>query len=1376
MFVKQLRLYLVGIFFIFNAINSIAQDGSLNFLNISSREGLSSNSVTAMLKDQYGFMWFATDDGLNKFDGQHFTIYRHIATDPKSLSSNELIDLYEDQSGTLWVVTAAGLMSYDRNTDSFVDYPAEHKTGITSVTSDKDGRIWIAAYDGITILNPKTNQLEPLKIKNDLAKKLLTNPIIKIFRDKRDRMWICSTEGLFQYLYKEGTVARFSEFDRLTDHTVQNIYEDEKGNLWLATNNGLSMWRSDGKGFINYKYDPNDKNTLNSNIVYAIAGDKNGAIWVGTEEGLNIVDPSNKTVRRVERGSRNNYSLRGKAVKRILIDELGIYWVASYRSGVSKYDKNLAFFNLVPSNRYDPLGLNAPVVTSFVQATQNSIYVGTDGGGLSLFDIPTRTFQHIPLSSVKNDKLSILAMEKVGSDIWIGTYLEGLFIYNTKTGASKQIKSNVGSQVLNDNNIFCIKKDSRGNVWVGTNGKGVNCYDLTTNKVEYFNSSATGKQKININGYIRSIEEDSKGDIWIGTNGSGIAVYSPITGETKMYSKGSGELSNDNVITINCAKDGMVYIGSVGGGLTVYNPNNNKFTTYSEQDGLANSIVYKILEDNAGNIWLSTNRGISSFDPETKKFRNYFHHNGVQRSPFVMGAGLKLYDGRLFFGSSDGFNYFNPALLYSNKNVPLVVLTDLKIANQSIKPSKDGAINVDISVAKEINIDYKQNFSISFVALNYTSPQENRYFYKLDNFDKDWNSVGSSNTAVYTNLDPGEYTFRVRASSDSGEWNAKETAIKIYVKPPFWLTYYAYALYVLIILGTLWGIRYLGIQKLKAKFLIEQERAKAQQLIEEERREADRQHEFDQLKINFLTNISHEFRTPISLIMGPVDQLLQEEASTNKASQLKMVKRNARRLLNLVNQLLDFRNIKKTEQKLNATAGDFISFAKDVAESFKDLADRKRINFNFTSSLMVYPTSFDHEKLERILFNLLSNAFKFTMPEGDVFFCIDEVEDKNGVKITLKDTGIGMDESVAEHIFERFFQDDTKVEILNQGSGIGLAITKEFVRLHGGSIEVESVSGKGSVFTVYLPLEREEEDGLVQVADANTNSELRPEDVKAEQIKSEDDFEKNLNQPVILLVEDNQDFRVYLKDNLKKDYKIVEASDGKDGWQKVLSSHPDLVVSDISMPFVSGTELCEKIKSDKRTNHIPVLLLTALTAEEDQLMGLNKGANDYMSKPFNLEILNAKIRNLLTLNESLKSTYSKRIKVDTPEMEIELESEKLLNKVIQYVEANLTNSQLSVEELSRHLGMSRGSLYTKILEFTGESPVNYIRSIKLDKAIILLEKSELNISQISYAVGFAAPNYFARAFKAKFNMLPSEYMVFKRNGNKGGADKNQKET
>ncbi|WP_442795665.1 hybrid sensor histidine kinase/response regulator transcription factor [Pelobium manganitolerans] len=1355
------RECLLFVFFLFvAAIDGFSQERTLNFMNISSQEGLSANNVSAMLKDRYGYMWFATDDGLNRFDGQHFTVYRHIATDASSIASNEIVDLYEDQKGQLWVATGLGLVSYDRSTDSFIDYPATHKTGITSVTSDHAGKIWISAYDGISVLNPDTKQIESLNIQNEVSKKILTKPVIKVFIDTRNRVWVCSGQGLYQYLYKTGNVIHYplttGLSDNYPDKSVQTVYEDQKGNLWLATANGLSMLRADGKGIVNYKYSANDKNSINSNVVYAIAGDQNGEIWVGTEEGLSIVNPGTKTVQRIERSSRNNYGLRGKAVKSILIDKQGIYWVATFRTGVNKYDKNLAFFNLVQSNRNDPFGLNSPVVSSFVQANEKSIYVGTDGGGLSLFDVQTGVFHQLKLTdNGLNNKLSILAMEKVKNEIWIGTYLEGLFIYNTKTGYTRQIKEQPGPGSLSGNNVFCIKHDSRGNVWVGTNGQGVNCYDLATKKFGHFNQSEKGKNKININGYIRSIEEDSKGNIWIGTSGSGIAVYNPITERTQMFSKTNNQLASDNVTNIYCAKDGVVYIGSAGGGLTVYEPKYNSFRSYSEQNGLANGIVYKILEDNAGKIWMSTNKGISSFDPETKKIKNYYYDNGIQRSPFVMGAGLKTEKGTIFFGGTDGINFFNPELLYVNKNVPSVVFTDLKIGGQTVEPSKDGPIHQDISIAKDIYLDYKQNFSLSFVALNYTSPQENRYLYKLEKFDKEWVAGGNIGNAVYTNLDPGDYVLKVKSISDSGAWASKEIKINIHVSPPFWLSYYAYFIYLLVILGILYVIRYFGIQKLKTKFAIEQERINAQRLIADERREAERKHEFDQLKINFLTNISHEFRTPISLIIGPIERLLQIETVSDKHNQLKMVRRNARRLLNLVNQLLDFRNIKLKEQKLNLTKADFVAFMKDVADSFSDLADRRHVTFQFKSELKNYFAQFDQEKLERVFFNILSNAFKFTAANGSVLLEIRASHNLSGVIVTVADDGVGMDEATMDKVFDRFFTDDTHASVLNQGTGIGLSIAKEFVQLHQGNIEVSSIPGKGTEFSVLLPFEQL----------STTTEEIENANFSPEFAAQENDLPKTAdeNKPLIVVVEDNADFRDYLSFNLRNNYNVVTAVDGEDGWKKILSSHPALVISDINMPHLTGTQLCEKIKTDKRTQHIPTLLLTALNEEEDHLEGLNKGADDYMSKPFNLEILNAKIRNLLLLNQRLKLTYSKRINVDAPQMAFESENEKLLNKVLLYIESNLTNSRLSVEDLSKHVGMSRGSLYSKILELTGESPVNYIRSIKLAKAAVMLEKSELNVSQISYEVGFAAPNYFARAFKLKYNMLPSEYAAAHRN-------------
>ncbi len=1329
-------------------------------MNLSSKDGLSSNVVNDILKDRYGFIWFATDDGLNKFDGKKFIIYRHKATDASSIISNEILDLHEDNNGNLWIGTGSGLNLYDRKKDAFISFNGNN-VAVTSLCSDKLGRIWVAGYYGIGIMDLKSKLITPLPLSDPKDRVIASQPVFKVVKDHKGRLWLGTDKGLYLYHPNKKKLTSFlhssNQTGSISYHHINTIFEDNQRQLWVGTNNGLSKLNPDGKTFLNYYYSSSNNYSLSSNIVYSLASDPDGKLWVGTEEGLNIMDPSTGKVLRIKRDRRNSYSLVGKSVKSILIDKEGIHWVATFRGGINKYDKNLALFSLSQSNPNDPFGLSAPVVTSFASLDGKNVYVGTDGGGLNLFDVRNGVFKRVALASSTAD-LSILSMEKVGNEIWMGTYLKGLFMLDTRSGAVKNVKQGEGKDHISGNDIFCIKKDRRGNVWLGTNGQGIDCYDTKTKSFLHFNNNEQGRKRIMLNGYIRSIDEDIDGNIWIGSSGSGIAVYNPQSGYSKIFNKSNSKLPSDIISSIYATKSGEIWIGTSGGGLTYYDIEKNSFETYSEELGLANGVIYKILQDDSGKIWLTTNSGISSFDKKTKKFKNYSYYNGIQRSPFVLGAGLKLPDGRLFFGGTEGFNYFDPSQLNSNRNVPSMVFTELKIANQSVTPSDNGPIKDHISTATEINLDYKQNFSITFTALNYTSPQENRYFYKLENFDKEWNNVGTVNTAVYTNLDPGEYIFKVKSSSDAGEWNTPVTSIKVKVNPPFWLTYYAYLFYILFAAALLLYSRYRGIQKLKAKFALEQERVKVQQQIEQERREAERIHEFDQLKIKFLTNISHEFRTPISLIMGPVEQLLQQESNMHKTGQLQMIRRNARRLLNLVNQLLDFRNIKAQEQKLNTSEGDFVAFSRDVAESFKDLAERKHINFEFRSDVKFYFTYFDHDKIERTLFNLLSNAFKFTLKGGEVLLKISYNEVLNGVKVILSDTGIGMEEPVKEKIFDRFYQGESNEAILNQGSGIGLAITKEFVRMHGGTIEVESIAGKGSVFTIYFPFKKME-DMLILEEDAVISEDPSLIEEVALERKS---LCSDGHLPVILLVEDNEDLRFYLKDNLKKYYKVVEASDGKEGWQKVLASHPDLVVSDISMPHVTGIELCKKIKSDKRTNHIPVLLLTALTGEEDQLLGLETGANDYMTKPFNFEILNIKIRNLLTLNESLKSTYSKRIKVTGTDVEIISENEKLLNKITAYVESNLTNSQLSVEDLSRQIGMSRGSLYTKVLELTGESPVEYIRSIKLDKAAILLERSDMNISQISYSVGFATPNYFARAFKAKFSMLPSEYINLKR--------------
>ena len=1347
----------------------IAQQNDLNFVNFTTGDGLSSNTVNAILKDKYGFMWFGTDDGLNRFDGVKFSVYRHKDSDTASIGGNSILAIHEDRSGNLWIGTNASLSLYNRKKDSFTHYKFTLNNIACTLFSDYQGNLWIGSYHGLFKLNPRTGKISPYYADTSMPGQLASNIITCIFEDSRHRLWIGGNSGL--YLYQQPT-DNFIHFTHnpadplsIPDNFIKAITEDHNGNLWIGSEDGgLTMLLPDAKHFRTFRHHNSDKRTLSSNRVWSIEAENANSIWVGTEDGLNIFDLQKKTSRRITHDVRNRYSLKGKSVRSIFIDKNGIYWVGTYQGGVSKYDKNLAFFNLRESNPFDPQGLTAPIVTSFSEGVNGDIYVGTDGGGISLYHRNTGIFDH-PVFSPQAKPPAVLTLERADGVLWIGTFMYGIYTLNMQTGKVGHYIKGDGRKDLSGNDIFCLKKDSRGNIWIGTNGGGVNVYDPLSGEFRRFDNghNYTGDLSVLTHGFIRTIEEDKSGNIWIGTIGAGILMLDPSREKIRTFNRENSSLPANDVQTICAGESGRIWVGTHSGGLCLLNPQTGKFLNYAEQDGISNAVIYKILEDDGARVWMSSNKGISSFDPSTKTFKNYFQYNGLQRSTFSLGAGLKTSNGELFFGGLDGFNFFNPRLLNFNRNIPRIVLTDLRIGNSSVIPADNAAIKAHISVAEEIILDYKQHFSIDFTTLNYTAPEESRYSYMLQGFDKSWNDVGASRTAVFSNLRPGKYVFRVKAKCDDGSWNTEEAAINIYVRPPFWLTIYACVFYVLAAVFVCWYLRHRAIRKLKTRFAIEQERLRIRQDIELERREAERQREFEQVKIKYLTDLSHEFRTPVSLIVGPVDKLMRQESCPLKLRELNLVKRNARRLLNMVNQLLDFRKLEEQASQLNLTGGDIVSFIADIVELFKDIAERRQVNFTFTTIISRFCTRFDRDKLERILFNLLSNAFKFTQKGGRISLNVDH-DPVAGLKITVADTGVGMIREVQEKIFTRFFQGETNPAILNQGTGIGLSITLEFVKMHGGSVNVESIPGKGSVFTVHLPLEPFEEQynethrPLINDAASFEKDELECPDCLPVKPVDMPAVEKL----TVLLIEDNEDFRYYLKDNLMPFYKIVEASDGKEGWQKALSTHPQVIVSDISMPYMDGIQLSRKIKSDKRTSHIPVILLTALTGDASHIKGLETGASDYLTKPFNFDILNVRIKNLLLLNKSLKDTYTRQLNVVVPAAEVASEDEKFLLKVTQFIEDNLTSDNLTVEELSKHLFMSRASLYNKVVQLTGETPVEFIRSLKLNKAAGLLENSDMKIAQIGYAVGFSTPNYFARAFKAKFNLLPSAYQLQKK--------------
>jgi signal transduction histidine kinase/DNA-binding response OmpR family regulator len=644
---------------------------------------------------------------------------------------------------------------------------------------------------------------------------------------------------------------------------------------------------------------------------------------------------------------------------------------------------------------------------------------------------------------------------------------------------------------------------------------------------------------------------------------------------------------------------------------------------------------------------------------------------------------------------------------------------------------------------------------------------QNQYMYRLRGVDKDWIRAGNKTFASFTHLSPGNYIFEVKGSNNDGVWSTTPAAIRISVHPPFWMTYYAYLLYLAATLSFLFYLRHRGIKDLKSRFAVEQTKREAKQL-----------HELDQMKIKFLTNISHEFRTPISLILAPADRLISDYDEAGISRQALIIKRNATRLLNLVNQLLDLRQLEEKELSLNLSSLEMVAFIKEIKESFQEVATKKNIHYTFHSEVELLSGVFDADKLERILFNILSNAFKFT-PNGGTIACglhtylRPDTDDKQWVSIQVADTGAGISDENRERIFDRFFQDKGNDTVLNQGSGIGLSIAREFVHLHEGKISVESRLGSGSTFRIDLPLRSatilsSEANGTgtseMQRSPVVSNLPERLQPLSGSKVSRKKNTGKGSQLPTVLVVEDSDEFRLQLKEALETHYWVIEAVNGQEGWHKALSSHPDLIISDIAMPLMDGIALGKKLKGDKRTSQIPLILLTASASETSHISGLNSGANDYLTKPFNFEILHAKIRNQLKYNHVLRSTFTKQFHIVPGEIIVESKNEKLLNTIVRYVEDNIANPQLSVEDLSRHIGMSRGSLYNKLLELTGKTPIDFIRSIKLDKAASLMENSELNIAQIAYLVGFTAPNYFTKAFKAKFHMLPKEYALLKRGG------------
>ena len=1361
------------IFFLISFVG-LAQQDQIQFSSINLSDGLSHNQVNTIFKDSKGFIWIGTLSGLNRFDGQQIKIFKHDPRDTKSISDDFIVNIFELPDNKLYLETKNGANIYDAETQSFIrdvkPYLKELNIiakKIIDIVKDSKGGFWFNAGDeGVFKYDTLSKKSIHLKLNTGNAASLAGSPISALQKGPNGDIWIIHTDKTVELLNSStGKVQkRISVFKHDDPLAFQNfkLFVDNASDLWIYTLNsqrGVDFYETKtGKT----RFIDKAPNGLNNNLISSIIQDDKGLIWIGTDHGgVNLLDKRNFSVRYLVNKEDDVKSIGQNAILTLYKDHSGIIWVGTFKRGVSFYHEKILKFPLYKHQNANPRGLTYDDVNRFAEDGLGNIWIGTNGGGLFYFNRKTGQFKryvHEPgnPNSLSNDIIVSLFIDR-DKKLWVGTYFGGLSCFDgTKFINYKHNSQDTNS--LTDDRVWDILEDRRGNLWIATLGGGLDKFDR--NKHIFLHKKVGEKNGI-ISNSLSCLIEDRKGNIWIGTS-EGVDEMKQDGRFVHYKNKPGNKKSLTNNVVYGMMEDsyGFIWI-STRDGLSRLNPESGQFQNFDSKDGLTEMTTLKVVEDNDKNLWISTANGLFeiivkkiSTDKFSYTFRKYDEHDGLQGNAFNANAGYKTKSGELLFGGANGFNLFKPGDIRNDNTRPIIVFTDLQISNRSIgiDDQVNGRVLLKKSIifTKDLKLNHSQNgFALEFAALNFFNPQKIKYRYRLEGFDQHWQELqGDNRLATYTNIDPGEYTFKVVSTDASGNWVNNETSLNITIMPPFWRTTLAYIIYVLLIGGTLFFIRHRGIQRIKKEFLIEQER-----------QQAKRMHELDLLKIKFLTNVSHEFRTPLSLIITPLEKLIKQ-AQDSERPQLQMIQRNGRRLLNLVNQLLDFRRMEVHELKLHPKTGDIISFIQELSFSFSDIADRENISFSFQTDRKSLITFFDHDKIERILFNLLSNAFKFTPQGGKVkVSLLTTINEQKQTQLILKvsDTGIGIPEDNKARIFERFFQNDVPDSIVNQGSGIGLSITREFVRLHGGHITVDSIVNEGTEFTVYLVFPKTD----METSDPEPKLDLLITAGVDENSVSDPKFVWKSKKPVLMLIEDNEDFRFYLKDNLKEYYQIAEAANGKEGWQKILSIHPDLIVSDVSMPEMNGIDLCRKIKADKRTAHLPVILLTALTTEDEQLMGLETGASDYMTKPFNFEILLSKIRNLLQQQALSKKTYQKQVEFKPLETEIESVDDKFIRQLSIHIEKHLSDSAYTVDQLSADMNMSRVGLYKKVLPLTGKSPVEYIRSYRLLKSKPLLLKSQMTIAEVAYEVGFSNPKHFSKYFKQEFNMLPSAYALTK---------------
>lgn len=1352
---------------------------NLKFLSIN--DEVSKKPISAILQDNQGYVWIGTrGSGLYRYDGVNLESFKQVWGDSTSINSNQIYTLYLDSKNNLWIGTDAGLSLFSREQEKFLNFKSlSENTGgyftITSIIEDHRGNLIIGTqahgvfkFDNTNYTNSK------IKVSRKLEGESIFINDIAIGLDG-----ICyfgTSIGLLKYDSDRKVLERYEvtknneEYAEILKRSIESLYIDGLGTLWIGT------WKD---GVIQLEVNEEvsiDRHRVTSEKIFSITS-FDGKILLGTEnDGLYVINNEGVVLHHYSENISNHNSIKSSSIWSVFVDNKNRIWLGYYNRGVDLYNPLQSKFGTIDELVNKSSVEQSSPITDIIEDNQGGLKISTFNTVFS-YDPNTKNLSDLSLdnevNSIFKPDIGIESLFVDSNDnFWIGTWDNGLYFREKGTNKFVNFSKESTRGALQTNTIRGFAEDSKGRVWMASFLSGLHYYDLELKLFTHCTDTSFDLTGLS-NSDVKTILIDSYDNIWVGsTNGLykikdlGNSNFQAESMKTKMELVLENHPSLHNILSLYETQDGAIWIGTDGMGLLRYDHNDDKFYSQNLIHNIEERTVNGIINDTQNNLWICGDLGVTKLNLETKEITNFTTSDGLLSHYFRNGVVAQASSGDLYFGNQLGVNYINPSDYKINQNEPILHLTDFKLFNKSVKLfDKNSVLKKSISETDTLELKYNQNFfSIDFVGINYTRTEKNEYAYVLEGFDKKWNYVGSNKRATYTSLNPGDYIFKLKAANNDGVWTQKPLQLYIRVTPAWWESKLAYIFYLFsaILLGSI-------------LYVFSRKRFKEKQSVFLERNRRLQEEELHRVKLKFFTNISHEFRTPLTLIINPINDLLNEEYKNlpKKVTQkLKTIHKNSFRLSLLINELMDFRKLQSNKLQVLPERVDIVYLLKNIKSFFEEEKRKRNISLTLQTQLVELEAFVDSSMFEKIMFNILSNAFKVTPDGGSINIVLEKKEGASSLEpnknlgcfvVSVQDSGSGIDQKEYNKIFKRFYQVSTNNKNYYGSTGIGLEMVKEYIHLHKGKIEVNSKIGKGAKFIMTFPILEPHSSRYREISadkyglEASIIRNLNNETQVNTMISTTAGVTKNKEYSV-LIVEDNLELQEYIENELSHTYRTFVASNGKLGYETAIENQPDIIITDVVMPLLDGIELCKSIKTNIATSHIPIIILTSKAMVEDKIKGVDSGADGYLSKPFDINLLKSIINRTISNRKLLLDKYT--IQKD-PEVKITSTLTTLddvfLKRVVNLINSNIDDQTLNVENLADHLRLSRSQLYRKIKILTGLSASEFLRKVRLEKARDLLQSQyNYNISEVTYKVGFSSPSYFTKCFKKEFGYLPTE--------------------